>query len=88
MDYSASNDQFADLVASQVSLVDGRAPIYAGIGATAVKPAMTAEQVLEQIHTARSLGASGFSIFNLDARTIETLVPGVGRGLKTATTEK
>jgi uncharacterized lipoprotein YddW (UPF0748 family) len=49
MDYSASDDTFADLVASQVSLVGGRVPIYAGIGATAVNPPMSAEQVLGQI---------------------------------------
>ena len=80
MDYSASDDAFADLVAGQVSLVGGRVPIYAGIGATAVNPPMTARQVLGQIEKARSLGASGFSIFNLDGKTIETLVPEVGKG--------
>ena len=63
-----------------MSLVAGRVPIYAGIGATAVKPPMTARQVLGQIEKARSLGASGFSIFNLDGKTIETLVPEVGQG--------
>ena len=84
MDYSASDDAFADLVASQASLVGNRVPIYAGIGAAAVNPPMTAEQVLGQIEKARSLGASGFSIFNLDGKTIETLVPEVGKGLKGA----
>ena len=84
MDYTASDDAFADLVASQVSLVGGRVPIYAGIGATAVNPPMTAEQVMGQIEKARSLGASGFSIFNLDGKTIETLVPEIGIGLKAA----
>ncbi|MGA2255417.1 MAG: family 10 glycosylhydrolase [Thermoguttaceae bacterium] len=84
MDYSASDDAFADLVASQVYFVGGRVPIYAGIGATAVNPPMTAPQVLRQIEKARSLGASGFSIFNLDGKTIETLVPEVGKGLKRA----
>jgi uncharacterized lipoprotein YddW (UPF0748 family) len=84
MDYSASDDAFADLVASQVSLVGNRVPIYAGIGAAAVNPPMTAEQVLGQIEKARSLGASGFSIFNLDGKTIETLVPEVGKGLNGA----
>jgi len=84
MDYSASDDAFADLVASQVRLVGGRVPIYAGIGATAVNPPMTASQVLGQIEKARVLGATGFSIFNLDRKTIETLVPEVGKGLKAA----
>ena len=60
----------------------GRVPIYAGIGATAVNPPMTAPQVLRQIEKARMLGASGFSIFNFDGKTIETLVPEVGKGLR------
>ena len=84
MDYTANDDAFADLVAGQVSLAGGRVPIYAGIGATAVKPPMTAGQVLGQIEKARSLGAAGFAIFNLDGKTIETIVPEVGKGLKGA----
>ena len=87
MDYSASDDTLADLVAGQVSLVAGRVPIYAGIGATAVQPPMTAQQVLGQIEKARSLGASGFSIFNLDGKTIETLVPEVGKRMKPVPTQ-
>ncbi len=87
MDYSASDDTLADLVASQVSLVGGRVPIYAGIGASCVTPPMTAQQVLGQIAKARSLGASGFSIFNLDGKTIETLVPEVGKRLKPVPTQ-
>jgi uncharacterized lipoprotein YddW (UPF0748 family) len=75
MDYTANDDAFADLVASQVDFVAGRVPIYAGIGATAVKPPMSAAQVRSQIEKARTLGASGYTIFNLDVRTIETLVP-------------
>ena len=49
---------------------------------------MTARQVLGQIEKARSLGASGFSIFNLDGKTIETLVPEVGKGMKGVLTKK
>jgi len=75
MDYTENDDYFAKLVANQVKLVAGRVPIYAGIGATAVKPPMTAARVRAQISKARELGASGYTIFNLDRRTIETLVP-------------
>jgi uncharacterized lipoprotein YddW (UPF0748 family) len=82
MDYTASDESFADLVANQVSLVEGRVPIYAGIGATATKPPLPALQVLAQIQKARSLGASGFVIFNLDGKTIETIAPAVGNGAK------
>jgi uncharacterized lipoprotein YddW (UPF0748 family) len=84
MDYSAGDDTFADLVSSQMYFVGGRVPIYAGIGATAVTPPMTASQVIVQIEKGRALGASGFSIFNLDGKTIETLVPEIGIGLKAA----
>ena len=84
MDYTAGDDTFADLVSSQMYFVGGRVPIYAGIGATAVTPPMTASQVIVQIEKGRALGASGFSIFNLDGKTIETLVPEIGIGLKAA----
>jgi uncharacterized lipoprotein YddW (UPF0748 family) len=76
MDYTNSNDEFSALVRNQVKLVDGRLPIFAGIGASlSMKP----EQEQEQIRLARSLGAAGFVIFEFSAKSIETLIPAAGR---------
>jgi uncharacterized lipoprotein YddW (UPF0748 family) len=68
MDYTESDDYFRALVKKQVELA-GKTPVYPGIGATATKINLSAEQVGKQIGIARELGAGGFSIFNFDAKT-------------------
>jgi uncharacterized lipoprotein YddW (UPF0748 family) len=81
MDYTASDTTFASLVGSQMKLIEGRVPLYPGIGATATDSKLTPDRVVGQILVARSLGAAGFAIFNLDARTAASIVPGVGLGV-------
>jgi uncharacterized lipoprotein YddW (UPF0748 family) len=84
MDYTEDDAVFSRLVRRQVGLVDGRVPLYPGIGATASRSKLTPEHALEQIRRARTLGANGFVIFNLDGKTAVSIVPEVGRGLGTA----
>jgi len=86
MDYTESDLGFAALVSNQMKLIEGRIPIYPGIGATASRSALSADRVVGQIQVARSLGAAGFTIFNLSRGTIEDIVPGVelGAGSKPA----
>ena len=80
MDYSESDLSFETLVTNQLKLVGGRIPVYPGIGATASASALPVDRVVGQIHHARSLGAAGFTIFNLDRSTIQSLVPGIRMG--------
>jgi uncharacterized lipoprotein YddW (UPF0748 family) len=80
MDYTESDLAFSTLVANQLKLVDGRIPIYPGIGATASNSGLSPDRVVGQIHHARGLGAAGFTVFNLDRRTIGSIVPAVGLG--------
>jgi uncharacterized lipoprotein YddW (UPF0748 family) len=80
MDYTADDTELAALVRSQMKLIGGRVPLYLGIGATATGIRLTPDQVVSQIIAARSLGASGFSIFNLSPQTAATIVPAVGQG--------
>jgi uncharacterized lipoprotein YddW (UPF0748 family) len=80
MDYTESDLGFVVLVSNQLKLIEGRTPIYPGIGATASRSALSVDRVVGQIHHARSLGADGFTIFNLDRGTIEALAPGIGLG--------
>jgi uncharacterized lipoprotein YddW (UPF0748 family) len=68
MDYTESDDYFRALVKKQLELAE-KTPVYPGIGATATKINLSAEQVQKQIGIARELGAGGFSIFNFDAKT-------------------
>jgi uncharacterized lipoprotein YddW (UPF0748 family) len=80
MDYSADDTEFASLVRNQLKLIDGRVPLYVGIGATATGIHLTPDQVVGQIILARSLGAAGFSIFNLSPQTAAQILPAVGQG--------
>jgi uncharacterized lipoprotein YddW (UPF0748 family) len=80
MDYSDSDTAFSGLVANQVKLVEGRIPIYPGIGATSSHSTLTADRVVGQIHLARSLGAAGFTIFNFHEGTARDVLPGVAQG--------
>jgi uncharacterized lipoprotein YddW (UPF0748 family) len=81
MDYSSDDAEFASLVRNQVKLVAARVPLYVGIGATATGVRLAPDRVVGQIISARSLGADGFSIFNLTPRTAATLVPAIGPGV-------
>ena len=69
MDYTENDDYFRSLVKSQIELADKKIPVYPGIGATATKMNLSAEQVRKQIGIARELGAEGFAIFNFDVKT-------------------
>ena len=80
MDYQGSDARFCDLVENQLRLVEGKIPIYPGIGATASRVRLSADRVVGQIHHARRLGAAGFTIFNLSEGTAKEIVPGVGQG--------
>jgi uncharacterized lipoprotein YddW (UPF0748 family) len=76
MNYTASDAEFCSLVRSQMKLIEGRVPLYPGIGAWMVKS--SPDRVVGQIHHARSLGASGFAIFDFNPATAASVVPGVG----------
>jgi uncharacterized lipoprotein YddW (UPF0748 family) len=80
MDYTTSDTEFRALVENQLKLVGGRIPVYPGIGATASSSTLSADRVVGQIHIARSLGAAGFTIFNFDRGTVQSIIPGVGLG--------
>jgi uncharacterized lipoprotein YddW (UPF0748 family) len=81
MDYTESDLGFIVLVSNQLKLIEGRVPVYPGIGATASRSALSVDRVVGQIHHARALGASGFTVFNLDRGTLEGLVPGIRLGV-------
>ncbi len=80
MDYTTSDQQFIALVRNQMKLLEGRVPLYPGIGATANTSLLSPDRVVGQIVRARGLGAAGFAIFNFDADTAASIVPVVGFG--------
>jgi uncharacterized lipoprotein YddW (UPF0748 family) len=64
MAYAPESGKFAEQIASAQSAAAGR-PIWAGIGAYRIPPAQT----VENIDTARRLGASGVILFSYDSLT-------------------
>ncbi len=82
MDYTASNDQFRNVVAKQLDIVTNDTPVYPGIGASA--PGLPPEQVARQIYIARNLGVTGFTIFNYDLSVATELLPALSKGLTSA----
>ena len=83
MDYTQSDTELANMVANQLKLVEGRVPLYAGIGAWRLG---TPDRVIGQVLAARSLGAAGFTVFNLDAGAAADLLPAfkLGAGARRA----
>ena len=80
MDYTDSDLAFSNLVTCQMRLVDGRIPVYPGIGATASRTTLSADRVAGQVHIARRLGAAGFTVFNLSPSTATEILPGMALG--------
>ena len=84
MDYTNSDPAFRGLVENQLNLIDGRIPMYPGIGATASRCSLSADRVAGQILHARQLGAAGFTIFNLSESTARDILPGLKLGTTSA----
>jgi uncharacterized lipoprotein YddW (UPF0748 family) len=80
MDYQLHDDGFCNLVENQLRLIEGRIPMYPGIGATASRVTLSADRVAGQIHHARRLGAAGFTVFNFQESVAKHIIPGVGLG--------
>ncbi len=76
MDYSQSDLGFVGLVTNQLKLVDGRIPLYPGIG----QWRLSDDRTVGQIFLARQLGAAGFTMFDLSRDSITSAVPAIGRG--------
>ncbi len=78
MNYTSDNDRFANMITNQKSVVNGKVPLYPGIGASA--PGLPADQVAMQAYIARSLGVEGFIIFNYDLTVAMNALPALLKG--------
>lgn len=76
MDYTQSDPNFIGLVQNQLRLVEGRIPVYPGIGAWRLTP----DRAVGQMHHARKLGAQGFTVFDLGRAAAESVLPAVALG--------
>ena len=81
MNYTEDTNYFTDLLTNQLALMPKSVAIYPGIGATASNSLLTPDAVVEQIHLSRSLGASGWTIFDYSLDISETVLPALGMGV-------
>ncbi len=79
MDYTDNNAGFRRTVARQVAQVNGRVPLYPGIGASA--PGQPSDMTITQVEIARELGADGFTVFQFDGAKAIDHVPAMGQAL-------
>ncbi len=81
MNYTEDTNYFTELLANQLALMPKGVAIYPGIGATATNSLLTSDAVVEQIYRSRSLGASGWTIFDYSLDISETVLPALGMGV-------
>lgn len=77
MDYTEDDNRFERRVKMQAELIGGRIPMYPGIGAYRLDGP---DRVVGQIAIARRLGAPGFTVFDLNAHSPQTIFPAVKAG--------
>lgn len=78
MDYTPSAEQFEEVVQKQVDWVDGRIPLYTGIGAYRIA---SSDGVIRQIALSRQLGADGFVLFSYTPRLGKEVLPALKKGV-------
>ena len=79
MDYTTSFSNFRALVDAQMTYVDGRIPLYPGIGAYLLDP----DGVIAQVLATRELGADGFTLFAFSAYADQNVFPQLAKSLLT-----
>ncbi len=73
MSYNANPVAFEAWIERELEQVANKIPVYPGIGATATGIAMVPDIVAAEIDATRRAGAQGFTIFNLNATTVDRL---------------
>ena len=81
MNYTEDSNYFTELLTNQLALMPKNVPIYPGIGATASNSLLTPDAIVEQIYLSRSLGASGWTIFDYSVDISETVLPALTLGV-------
>ena len=81
MNYTEDTNYFTELLTNQLTLMPKEVAVYPGIGATASNSLLTPDAVVEQIYLSRSLGASGWTIFDYSVDISGTVLPALGMGV-------
>lgn len=75
MNYADDTYKFSALTQRQLALPGARGRVFPGIGVTASESQLRPDQVIEQIATARRLGASGFALYKLSQTLRQETLP-------------
>lgn len=75
MDYTDNDTQFKIWIEDQQKHLDGKIPIYPGIGALSSHSTLSSDRVLGQVGVTRQLNTGGFTVFSLNPQTISSIVP-------------
>ena len=75
MDYSNKLSFFKSLVKDQISSSTEFSHVWPGIGVTASESRLGPVEVLDQIESARKLGAQGVVLFDLDVTLLQEILP-------------
>lgn len=81
MDYTNSLNTFHSLVASQMTHVAGRVPVYPGVGVASSNSNLTPDQTIAQLLIARRLQADGFVLFVYNNYLAQSILPNLHKGL-------
>ncbi len=87
MDYTDNDEKYLDWITTQKSLLPKNFPLYPGIGASLRNKTQSADRVVGQIYLNRKVGTGGFTIFNLNEDTLQSIAKGmsIGAGKNKAT---
>ncbi len=76
MNYSTSYSYFTNITTQQLGYVNGRIPLYPGIGAYVLEP----DGFIAQLEAARSMNTGGFIAFELSTSAVNKMFPAARMG--------
>ncbi|NUP98789.1 MAG: family 10 glycosylhydrolase [Armatimonadetes bacterium] len=75
MTYTDSDDTFRNWAQQHVGYIEGRVPLYPGIGVTSSNSTLSPDRTAGQVQITREQGADGFIIFNYGPREATGTLP-------------
>lgn len=79
MDYTDDDEQYIDWITSQKSLLPEGFPLYPGIGISLRNKTQSIDRVVGQIFLNRKVGTGGFTIFDMNKTTLQSVANGLSK---------
>src|SRR5581483_103115 len=82
MTYTEDLEDFRSMVRGQLSVIDGKVPLYTGMFASyGPEKNQALGTLVDEIKSERELGAKGFVLFELEDHLFQTVLPYLSKGL-------